>query len=665
MINEFQADIETRVVEAILNDGFISPKDVGEDKIRELWNDRFQYAPLSGAFLLWLIDAPVFDEQATIVSELLSNSSDPGVFASLSNAMSVSKNYCAAVLSKIPQFSKSLIDIFSDRERTPSVRGCAFRLHAILALTDNSSFRQVRSKLFEMDDNECGDFIRRITPIVGALPLHAEMLEARSHLEKFLDWDEATAEAKFQLGLLTLREGLEDRTAIGALKSFNDSKKLFDECLEGDSSKIEAELFSLGINFLLRCHEEGSFPGSDDLENLRELAFRYSAFVGDQNQPMRSFGSSHVEALQWTTFSAKLCLLGQSLTEDIWLEAARVIEEELFFLLCASKTVFSRNESGVIETLITPSILDNLQNSNFQLSATKKWLETSPCEEHDEYWSELYQEISDRLRCGVTRNPLTVSVQALGTDTEQDSESAKTQWTTESVHNRMTEARNSFLSRARSPSIMQVHEKIATYLNSCSDEDDIKKFPHARDTFLYLSNALIEFVDSRLNSPKNSHCSEKYLMKDFSASAKEEHFQEDLYGFLRAMGGTNLTYEPQEIGGGRADIGVISENIQTVVELKKNDLSNDPIKLTEQYAHQACSYQVTQTNFCFLGVLDLSDVGGEVRDLRDCIEIVRVTPNGGQTSYTTLLFSVQGGRLTPSELSKRSKKYLEKISLPK
>ena len=147
---------------------------------------------------------------------------------------------------------------------------------------------------------------------------------------------------------------------------------------------------------------------------------------------------------------------------------------------------------------------------------------------------------------------------------------------------------------------MQVHEKIATYLNSCSDEDDIKKFPQARDTFLYISNALIEFLDARLNSPKKSYCNDPYLMSDFSNLAKEEHFQDDLYGFLQAMGGSNLTYEPQEVGGGRADIGVISDNIQTVIELKKKRRIERPYPVDKKLCAPSLFISSYADKFLFL-----------------------------------------------------------------
>ncbi|UWQ90488.1 hypothetical protein K3727_17205 [Rhodobacteraceae bacterium M382] len=639
----------------MLNDSALTAAEVDITTIRELWSSRFRRPPLSGAFLHWLSEAPVFEGQSSLLCELLGDATDPGGFASLSNAFIVSPSFRLAFLSNFPEAVDKLMEIFSDRSLFAALRGQALQAVAILALHSPAHFRRLRSTFFSIADDEDERFIKYVSAIVGALSHHADLSEAEAHLERFLEWREAAAEARFQLGLIKLREGLDSSSASDAVDNFEAARSLFLSDDSVESGRTEAELFSLCLSFLLQCHREKSFPSAGDLESLRRLSFQFFAYHDQSNSHNKFVGSEKLAATQWITFASKLCDLSRSLEDEIWLEAARVIEEELFFLLSASSTIFGRDSSGSIEDIVSPPIVGRIQRSNYQLAATARWLKSAGEKEGDDNWQAIYSDISSRLKNGVLRNPMQVSEQALKTDTVGLIFGAGSSWTEESIQEAMVLAGDHFRAKVPTPARVAILEHVAGYLRTCDEKDDIVKFPHATSTFFYLLDVLIGFISERLNSPRRTLSDLAYLMKEEVENAKEEHFQEDLHSYLLGRNGVNLSYEPRMLGGGRADIVVNSENIQTVLELKRTKQANTSAETASKFAPQATTYQAAQTNFCFLGVLSLGDVQGEVSDLRDCIQISRWRPVGGETSYTVTLFKLQGNRVTPSELSKRPK----------
>ena len=121
------------------------------------------------------------------------------------------------------------------------------------------------------------------------------------------------------------------------------------------------------------------------------------------------------------------------------------------------------------------------------------------------------------------------------------------------------------------------------------------------------------------------------------------------------MFSTNITYEPRKHAGGRSDIKITYINVNTVIELKKNDAKMTDKEILCKYAPQASTYQVADANFCFLGVLDNYDNHGVQVDLRDSLSCHHWTPKNGVTRYSVIIFRVQGKRRPPSDLSKKPK----------
>lgn len=646
---------EDLIRDALLNGGDLNPAAFASEKLWELWSSIFRRPPLSGAFLIWVAQAPEFSGQSELVCRVFDDVEDPGSFKTLANALISSPEFRKEFPQKLAEPLLKLSKIYEDRTRFYAVRGHALQAYAILAIESPKQLRSLRAFLFAIDEDEEGRFVRTASSVVGTLSIHTQISETQDHLERFLGWSDANSEAQFQLGLVKMREGLNETDAVEAVKRFQSAEFHFCSASKNDSTRIEAQLFYLGMGCLLKCHQGHAFPGKDDLENLRSLSFKYAAYVGHETPFDQFAGSAKLEVTRWVAFTSKLSELGKSLGDDIWLEATRVIEEELFFLLTASKTIFSRDRSGVIEQIIAPSITAQIQRSSYQLAATLKWLEDGPNNERDENWQKFHMELTDRLQSGVLRNLCEVSDPAPESDAFDNKLSANERWTANAVRAKVAQAKEQFSAKAPTPSTSAVYEKVGEYLSTCTDKDDIFRVPQAGATFFFLLDVLINFVSERKNAPQKTLCSLKYLMKEFSESAMEEHFQDDLHSYLLGQNGISLSYEPRKLGGGRADIVANSDSIQTVLELKRNKDLVSAEGLTKKFMPQASTYQATQTNFCYLGVLDLVFQNGDVLDLRDCFHLARHTPSGGETSYTVLLFRLQGARVTPSELSKRSK----------
>jgi hypothetical protein len=156
--------------------------------------------------------------------------------------------------------------------------------------------------------------------------------------------------------------------------------------------------------------------------------------------------------------------------------------------------------------------------------------------------------------------------------------------------------------------------------------------------------ALVMFLSTRLDAPKG------YMREDGrGADALEGELQADLLEWLR--GGALLqgitVLEPQQVGGGRADIMIVMEGQRIVIEVKREKGNPERGALQDSYSRQAGSYDATDYPFGLVAVLDISELPPTTPRLVDCVWVHAFGTEG--SSKRRLVFLRVPGRLrTPS-----------------
>lgn len=148
------------------------------------------------------------------------------------------------------------------------------------------------------------------------------------------------------------------------------------------------------------------------------------------------------------------------------------------------------------------------------------------------------------------------------------------------------------------------------------------------DNVMLVVRAVVYFLAVRLRAPK------PYQREDGKgAGAVEGDLQDDLFEWLQSGALTHgmKVFEPQRVGGGRADLAVVFSAQQVVNEVKREqrDSSREAMQMT--YAEQAGSYDATDYPFGLVPVLDISSEPASTPRLGECVWVHRHEDTGGGT----------------------------------
>lgn len=97
--------------------------------------------------------------------------------------------------------------------------------------------------------------------------------------------------------------------------------------------------------------------------------------------------------------------LADNMDRDAWLRPIMVIENELFLLLSAGRTLFRRTSAGGFEATISPRIEMHFVVEKTKLSLLDQWLETKSCDRWGDEARRLRRGIESRLEALANRSP--------------------------------------------------------------------------------------------------------------------------------------------------------------------------------------------------------------------------------------------------------------------
>jgi hypothetical protein len=540
----------------------------------------------------------------------------------------------------------------SDRHFFPRTRAQALLGALYLAQEKPPLLRSLQAFLLDLDLLDDPIFLHDAGRVAGLVVSHVPDQDIRAVLESLLDIPEAEDEVSFNLGLLAIGDALDETRRTEALALFERAMAFMRRSVAVSESREDARLYEKCLDVLLRFQNGGQDGGLKAMiEDINVAAFAYVARLlpnSQINDNTSWLGISTREGLLWCELSAILTRLDTSLLQQAWLNAASVIEGQLVRIYDASRSILRRTKGGGVEAIVRPRIVGRMQENLVHLSLLDQWIVEHGDEIAGSAAIELRRQIERATEGSLRRNPTEATVAAAGVAELVEQSRLTPRQKSEAILDLENAIRQLEVQRT-SPILLEIFEHLRPKL---MENADYRNNNDARDFFNQILYTTISFVASRDNQTPTAINGIEYL---FNLSDEhppvEADMQRDYYGFLQAAPLRDLAQrEVPGVAHGRVDVYFSKDGIRTVAELKKthNDLTLEGLAV--QFGLQTTAYQRTSQTFCILMVLDLFNRSGGGDNIRAQVDVVPIKPPNVSTTYSVVVFRLQGRKRSPSSL---------------
>ncbi|WP_144223721.1 hypothetical protein [Mesorhizobium amorphae] len=346
------------------------------------------------------------DATSNTASDIVGEIRDPGAMAEIARFLSP-----LSVTDHVAQsLQNALLRVSGDRGRHHSTRSYGLLSATHLAQNRPSLLRRVQSHLLEVTIDDDGDYLRHVARVVGLVLAHVRDDDLFRQLELLVEVDAASDEACFALGLLAVAKALAARDADETIRSLADTQERMKQAIAAAETRTDAALYLACIEVLLHFQRGDLDEGlGSRLTSIRVAAFEYSALLLPSNRPLARdtwLGGALIEGIHWADLATRLAKLDLNFRKRAWLDAARIIEEELARIFVASKSFFGRSADGGIETIVRPRIIVSLQQERSRLDALDQWLEENPETAPAPIVAQMRGEIAAAIEASLRRSPI-------------------------------------------------------------------------------------------------------------------------------------------------------------------------------------------------------------------------------------------------------------------
>jgi hypothetical protein len=533
-----------------------------------------------------------------------------------------------------------------ERQKHYGVRAAALKGALYLGQGKTAWLYRLQADLLELATSDDPLFLRHAAAVVSVVASHRPDPPFIDLLRTLFTVSEASDEAAIGLGLVLLAQALGTRGRTEALSLFDESRSWFANAASNSEDRSDARLFSAAVGILLDF-SNGVAPAEiqGTLKVVEQQLSEYLSLhlASDSRPPDRSWiGLRTIEAAHWATLSLKLTELAGSFARDVWLDGVRVIEEQLFHILTASKTLFNRSSDGGIETVTGPRIETSFLKQKSHLAMLDEWLATK----HQSPWHEQAQAfrggVQRQLESAISRQSFDAAsatstlaaVASLGGLSDADSLE---------LTNLIAGVEREFSLQATDPIADEILKAMVEELRQ---NDDFRAHEDASRLFVLILLVTIKFVINRDNAQDST--ATNYLFTKPDDKPLENAIQTDYMNAIRLSNLSRLcTLEPQGVGGGRADVQFSYRGHTLVTECKRtfDNLTNKEALVA--FGAQLVGYQISSVTFSALLILDLYNRAGSMQHIRERVSVEKITPHGDR-SYSFAVFRVQGHRKSPS-----------------
>lgn len=494
------------------------------------------------------------------------------------------------------------------------------------------------------------DFLKHAAKIVGLVQAHRPEPELEVILAHIAEGGEARDEAAMEIGLIELRRGLEQRERTAALGAFSKAKEWFEEAVAATEVRPDAQLYLRSVAMLLEFQEGRRLaPASDEVFAISEAAFEYAAFAAPSDR--RLDGSWLVdrvsETMGWSTLAMNLAKLAESLDDDVWLDAATVIERQLLVCYSASRSTLRIGADGGLEEIVRPAIVDVLQREQTKLQLLERWIERNADSDMILDARALQRSVIRAREASVLRNP-TEAAAPVGAAALLDSRRVTSAGRAHALEDIAANMVAVFL--ASIPPV--VEKQFQAMRNALSSNPDYAGNTEAKQLFDFILLRTLAFQYEVENIEPGTRQWSDYLFNVSEDEPPDEaDLQADYLATMRtATAGGGIRVEARGIGHGRADVVFDQSLISIVAEIKKTHHNRTLKQLLDDHGLQAASYQRTNVRLALLVVLDLFDRGGTGDHFEVLSVVLEKVPSFTTTPYSVAVFRIQGRKRTPSRV---------------
>lgn len=544
----------------------------------------------------------------------------------------------------------SWLEIARDRNRPASMRNAALRGALLMKGTDVRRGTRLAGEIAAIEADDDASYIAHAVRIGGFLHAEAPNPGISAFLEEAAEIIGASDEARFELGMIEIHEAFTASDSDAARVRINAARAWFDGAIAERGSRADARVLSLAMG-LLADFDESHIASLR--ERLREVA--YEAFAqAEYSAYDEGFLSAarKTEVAAWASLALRLGTLNETLEEPAWLEARKVIEEELLVVYSASRSIFRMGVDGGLEWLVRPRIERSVGSTVGQLHHLRQWLAGAEAAEFVEDARALIARIDEVITGDSASNPFdTVIVSP--TITELITGARISPEVSRRIAAQYVRDTNSVELEKMSPQIEQAlarTELIFDQIPEYASDERAKRILRSViwQTFL--------FLESRLEATISQDPTVEYL---FAIPEQDDPAEQDLQqDYLRHMRQKKLGTldEVRGVAGGRSDVWHDLRGIRFITEIKKETENASFEALAKAYGHQTAMYQTTNIPIGILLVLDLTTQEGRADHIDRLYRPIIGDLLGDGTNRGLLIVRVPGRRITPSAATVAAKR---------
>lgn len=571
------------------------------------------------------------DDVESLIADIIENVADD--FALLEIATRIAR---LRLTSKKPTkriFSRFL-ELFSDRDRSYSVRKAALRGAWLSGRGRDQSVTRLSSRIIELEGEKDRRILSAAARVAGVILAERDDGGLVEFLRESEDPD-SHDQFQFELGLLELKNAFQARSSDDAVRYFRLAHENFSKSYELRDSRYEAHSFALAIELLMRFFDGVGDDMAGIVTELHKSAFAYEHYVV-QGDPDPLFAGVAVQAAAFSSLALRLPRLSTSLRETTWLHAADVVKNQL--LIAYSANCMLNFESGEGADLLTRPVIEAglLSNHMFQ-AAVQQWLVSYGDDIDPEAVKDIRSFFKEQDQNPTGADVVSLSVSALTQRLEGQRGCTEFLEIMQYRLQRGIDSVSPFVVDA----VQQIH---ATF----SELEDFNRTTF-RVPFLDISMAVIEFAAARLDSSYEVNKQVAYLFRSRNSNPVEGDLQQDFHNWVGSIG-VRLEPEPKGVAGGRGDLRYDAPGCRIYIEAKQEGRDATFEALVGRYGSQTTQYQATSAKLGIMLVLDKTRDGQPPYPIQDAYKPM-VTIRDGR-NRGVLIVRIPALRPTPHEASR-------------
>ena len=514
---------------------------------------------------------------------------------------------------------------------------------------DNARIARIVAEVAETDPNDDPSYIAHAARVAGILFGHRKEPALVEFLRSVRGKDGCADQVELELGLIGLGNAIGADSIADVEASLAEAKEAFSTASNLRDSRYDAKIYLSAIDLLLGfyCRRTDDNIGHR-LREMRSDAFAYAHYSGGKAaDPM--LGAIATQTVALFGLVQSLELLMERLADDIWMEAAAVIENQLVTAYSANHTILGGVSGHGVDCVIRPIVHPCLFGNHHHAAALRTWLRTRADYMPADLVDDLRVAVEDYFEKGDGRDPSGAGISGPLTPALEE-RVRSTDPKGFALLPRIIDFAASEMKGNISLPLERAVGKIDAALRGHEDYD-------VEDVQLAFGNLvfrLLSFVEQRLDSSFEQDAFSAYLFVKEKPFPLEKALQQDLLRHLKAL---RLPIDDEVKGkaGGRADLRYKSNAHELIIEVKRefDDASFDG--LLASYGDQTVIYQTTNVKLGVMMVLDLT----EPHENLGHIDLYYATRTGDLlgdgTNRGVVIIKVPGRRGTPSNATKIAK----------